>query len=103
MTPEASALYVESLLARLGKAINTGDLRDKGVEAQLSTLTGAVVTMGQKNQSLETYLVANKTLPANRIRAVGYGPNRPLAPETTPAGRAINRRIDVLITPSQTP
>ena len=234
MTPEASALYVESLLARLGKAINTGDLRDKGVEAQLSTLTGAVVTMERENQSLEkdnqdyqarianleqqfvglqgysreqeaakrklaaerafnerfnkvqryfrsdeaevykqgsqlvirmrgiqfpvgqatltpknytllskvqkaiqsfgqptvtieghtdstgsarmnqdlsqkraeavkTYLVANNTLPSNRIRAVGYGPNRPLAPETTPEGRAINRRIDVLIMPSLTP
>ena len=234
MTPEASALYVESLLVRLGKTMHTGDLRDKSVEDQLSTLTGAVETMGQKNQSLEkenqdyrtriadlekltvslqgysheqeaakrklsaerefnerfnkvqrffrhdeaevykqgnqliirmrgvqfpvgqatltpenytllskvqraiqtfgqpivtieghtdstgsvqtnqelsqkraeavkTYLVANNTLPENRIRAAGYGPDRPLAPNTTTEGRAINRRIDVLITPSQTP
>jgi OOP family OmpA-OmpF porin len=234
MTPEASALYVETLLARLGETMNTGDLRDKGVEAQLSTLTGVVESMEQKNQSLEkenknhqdqiaeleqqlsglqgfsreqeeakrklaaerefneqfnkvqryfrsdeaevykqgnqlvirlrgiqfpvgqatltpenynllskvqqaiqtfgqpmviieghtdstgsaqineelsqkraeavkTYLIANNTLPENRIQATGYGPNRPLAPETTPEGRAINRRIDVLITPSQTP
>jgi len=233
MSPEASALYVESLLARLGKTMNTGDLRDKGVEAQLTTLTGSFQTMGQKSQSLakenqsyqaeivtlkqqvaglqsysgeqemakrklaaerafnekfnkvqqyfgpdeaevykqggqlvirmrgiqfpvgqatltpenytllskvqqaiatfgqpmvtieghtdstgsaemnqelsqqraeavKTYLVANKTLPSNRIRATGYGPSRPLAPETTPEGRATNRRIDVLITPSQT-
>jgi OOP family OmpA-OmpF porin len=234
MTPEASALYVESLLARLGQTMNTGDLRDQDVEGQLGTLTGTVESMGQKNQSLEkenlnyqaqianmekqlaglqgysreqeaakrklaaerefnekfnkvqrffrpdeaevykqggqlvirmrgiqfpvgqatltpdnytllskvqqaigtfgqptvtieghtdstgsaqvnqelsqkraeavkTYLVANKTLPGNRIRAIGYGPSRPLAPETTPEGRAMNRRIDVLITPSQTP
>lgn len=53
MTPEASALYVETLLTRLGETMNTGDLRDKGVEAQLSTLTGVVESMGQKNQSLE--------------------------------------------------
>lgn len=233
MTPEASAIYVESLFGRLGKTMNTGDLRDKGVEAQLSALTGAVKTIQQKNQTLgndnqgyqaqiadfeqrlaglkglsqeqeaaknklkderefnelfnkvqryfrsdeaevykqgsqlvirmrgisfpvgqatltpdnytllskvqqaiqtfgqpvvtieghtdstgseqtnlalsqqradavKTYLVANKTLPANRIRAAGYGPSRPLAPNTTAEGRAINRRIDVLIKPSQT-
>ncbi|MCB2144997.1 MAG: OmpA family protein [Deltaproteobacteria bacterium] len=234
MSPEASALYVERLLARLGKTMNTGDLRDKDPEAQLSAMSVAVETMEQKNQSLakdnlnyqsqianleqqltglqgysreqeaakrklaaerefnekfnkvqrffrpdeaevykqggqlvirmrgiqfpvgqatltpenytllskvqqaigtfgqptvtieghtdstgsaqvnqelsqkraeavKTYLVANKTLPASRIRATGYGPSRPLAPETTPEGRAMNRRIDVLITPSQTP
>ena len=234
MTPEASALYVEGLLARLGKTMKTSDLRDKGVDAQIRAMTGSVESLEQKNQSLEknnqtyqariadlekqltglqgysreqeaakrklaaerdfnekfnnvqrffrpdeaevykqggrlvirmrgiqfpvgqatltpenytllskvqqaigtfgqptvtieghtdstgsaqmnqelsqkraeavkTYLVANKTLPANRIRATGYGPSRPLAPETTPEGRAMNRRIDVLITPSQTP
>ncbi len=234
MTPEASALYVESLLARLEKTMNTGDLRDKRIDDQLNAMTGAVDTLGQKKFSLEkdnqayqariatleqqlsglkgysqaqetakdklaaerafneqfnkvqrffrpdeaevykqgnqlvirmrgiqfpvgqatlspdnytllskvqqaiatfgqpivtveghtdstgsvqtnqelsqkraeavkTYLVANKTLPANRIRAAGYGPDRPLAPNTTTEGRAMNRRIDVLITPSQTP
>ena len=234
MTPEASALYVEGLLARLGKTMDTGDLRDQGIDGQLNAMIGSVESLTQKNQSLEkdnqayqariadlekqftglqgysreqeaakrklaaerefnekfnkvqrffrpdeaevykqggqlvirmrgiqfpvgqatltpdnytllskvqqaigtfgqptvtieghtdstgsaqmnqelsqnraeavkTYLVANKTLPANRIRATGYGPSRPLAPETTPEGRAMNRRIDVLITPSQTP
>jgi len=236
MTPEASALYVESLFERLGQPMNAGDLRDKGVEGQLSSLTGAVEAMEQQTKSLEkdnqgyqaraatleqqlsslkgysreqedarqklaaerefnekfkkvqrffrpdeadvykqggqlvirmrgikfpagqatltpgnyvllskvqqaiqtfgqptvtiegytdttegsgsaranqalsqkraevvkTYLVANKTLPANRIRAAGYGPDRPLAPNTTAEGRATNRRIDVLITPIKT-
>ena len=232
MTPEASAIYVEGLLAGLSKTIDAGDLRDQTVDAQVSALDGSVETMQQKNQNLDkanqgyqaqlatmeqqlsglkgysreqeaakeklaaerafnekfnkvqrffrpdeaevykqgnqlvirlrgiqfpvgkatltpenytllskvqkaiqtfgqpnvtieghtdstgsaqtnqdlsqkraeavkTYLVANKTLPANRIRATGYGPSRPLAPETTPEGRAMNRRIDVLFTPSQ--
>ena len=240
MSPEASALYVEGLLARLGETMNTGDMRDQDVETQLGSLTGAVETMGQKTLSLEkvnqdyqaqaahleqqlsslkgysreqeagnqklaaerefneqfnkvqryfrpdeadvykqgsqlvirmrgirfpvgqatltpenyvllskvqqairtfgqptvtieghtdttegdtassgsvkpdqtlsqeraevvkVYLIANNTLPSNRIRATGYGPDRPLAPNTTPEGRAINRRIDVLITPAST-
>ncbi len=256
MEPEASALYVENLLMRLSETLKTGDLRDKDVDAQISTLTETVETMGQKLQSLEkdnqmyqkriasleqnnqkqiagleqmyekqieglekrlvglqgysreqeaakqklaaerefneqfnkvqryfrsdeaevykqgnqlvirmrgiqfpvgqstlapenysllskvqqaihtfgkstviieghtdstgsaqknkelsqkraeaveAYLLANKTLPKNRIRATGYGPDRPLAPNTTTKGRAINRRIDVLITPFQKP
>lgn len=234
MTPESSAIYVENLLAQLGQALNTGDIRDKHVDAQLSTLAAAAGTMEQKNQALEkektnfqheitalehkltgvqgvsreqaiaksrlseesafneqfntvqryfdsdeaevykqsgnlvirlrgikfpvgqatltpenytllskvqraiqtfdqpkvtieghtdstgstqinqelsqkraeavkTYLVANKTLPENQIQAAGFGPNRPLAPNTAPEGRAINRRIDVLISPTQAP
>jgi outer membrane protein OmpA-like peptidoglycan-associated protein len=234
MTPEASALYLEALLARLEKTMDTGDLRDQGIDGQLNGMIGSVESLTQKNKSIEkdnqayqariasleqklsglkgysqaqetakdklaaerafneqfnkvqryfrpdeaevykqgnqlvirmrgiqfpvgqatlspdnytllskvqqaiatfgqptvtveghtdstgseqtnqelsqkraeavkTYLVANKTLPSNRIRATGYGPSRPLAPNTTTEGRAMNRRIDVLIAPSQTP
>ncbi len=232
MSPEASALYVETLFGSLGKALETGDIRNQSVEAQLNTLTGSADTAALKKRSLEeeiqnneakiedleqqlkglqgyasqqevakqrlaaerefnerfnevqryfrsneaevykqkgrlvirlrgiqfpvgkatlspdnynllskvqrsiqmfdqpkvtieghtdstgsaelnkklsqeraeavrTYLIANKTLPENQIRAVGYGPDRPLAPNTTEKGRAVNRRIDVLISPLQ--
>lgn len=53
----------------------------------------------KRAEAVKTYLVANKTLPESHIQATGYGPNRPLAPNTTPENRAINRRIDVVITP----
>jgi len=45
------------------------------------------------------YLIANRTLPADRIVAVGYGSIRPLASNKTAKGRAVNRRIDVIIKP----
>jgi len=45
------------------------------------------------------YLIANRTLPADRIAAVGYGSIRPLASNKTAKGRAVNRRIDVIIKP----
>lgn len=68
--------------------------------------TGSAQTnkeLSQKRaEAVKTYLVANRTLPENRIKATGYGPEKPLAPNTTAEGRAMNRRIDVLITPSQT-
>jgi outer membrane protein OmpA-like peptidoglycan-associated protein len=32
-----------------------------------------------------------------RLEARGYGPDRPVAPNTTPEGRALNRRTEMLI------
>ena len=45
-------------------------------------------------------LVANGTLPYDKIIAVGYGSMRPLATNATEKGRAINRRIDITISPA---
>jgi outer membrane protein OmpA-like peptidoglycan-associated protein len=53
----------------------------------------------QRAESVRDYLVANKTLPETKILAVGYGSKRPLASNETEEGRAINRRIDVVISP----
>ena len=53
----------------------------------------------QRAEAVMEYLIANKTLPSDKIMAVGYGSVRPLASNKTSEGRAINRRIDVVITP----
>jgi OOP family OmpA-OmpF porin len=53
----------------------------------------------QRAEAVRQYLVANGVLPFDKIIAVGYGSMRPLASNATEAGRAMNRRIDVTITP----
>ena len=53
----------------------------------------------QRAEAVREYLVANRTLPYDRIMAVGYGSMRPLASNETAEGRAINRRIDVIVKP----
>lgn len=53
----------------------------------------------QRAEAVRHFFVANGTLPAEKILAVGYGSRRPLSANTTPEGRAINRRIDVIISP----
>ncbi|WP_305042213.1 OmpA family protein [Geoalkalibacter sp.] len=53
----------------------------------------------QRAEAVRHFFVANGTLPAEKILAVGYGSRRPLALNTTPEGRAVNRRIDVIISP----
>jgi len=53
----------------------------------------------QRSESVRQYLLANKTLSYDRIVAVGYGSSKPLASNATEEGRAVNRRIDVIIKP----
>ena len=55
----------------------------------------------RRAQAVREYFVANGTLPQERIIADGCGSRRPLAPNETEEGRAINRRIDVIISPIQ--
>lgn len=53
----------------------------------------------ERAEAVRAYLIANSTLAANRIQAAGRGSDRPVAPNDSAQGRAMNRRIDVLITP----
>lgn len=50
--------------------------------------------------SVRSYLV-QQGVDANRLVAVGYGASRPVADNGTVAGRAQNRRVEVLIVPEQ--
>lgn len=95
-----------TLLSKVQKAINTFDQPMVTIEGHTDSTGAKTVNqeLSQKRaQAVKTYLVANNTLPEFRIRAAGYGPDRPLAPNTTAKGRAINRRIDVLIMPGKRP
>ncbi len=51
-------------------------------------------------ESVRSYLI-QRGVEANRIDAVGYGFSRPIADNSTAAGRAQNRRVEVLIIPAQ--
>jgi len=49
--------------------------------------------------SVVQYILANSSVDPNKITGVGYGEDRPVATNDTEEGRALNRRIDVVITP----
>lgn len=54
----------------------------------------------QRAESVRQYLVGNGVLQDETVVAVGYGSTHPIADNATNEGRAINRRIDVIVTPS---
>jgi flagellar motor protein MotB len=49
------------------------------------------------------YLLAQTHLPGNRFTAVGRADTAPSASNTTEAGRAQNRRIEIILLPLEEP
>jgi len=90
------------LLSRVQKAIGKVKKPEVVIEGHTDS-TGSDAANQKLSQdradAVREYLIANATVPPEKILAVGYGSTRPLASNATEEGRAINRRIDVLITP----
>jgi OOP family OmpA-OmpF porin len=91
-----------SLLSKAQRAIRTFAQPNLVIEGHTDS-TGSEVRNQHLSQrraeAVRAYLVANGTLPMDKIIAVGYGSKRPLASNKTEEGRAVNRRIDVIIKP----
>jgi outer membrane protein OmpA-like peptidoglycan-associated protein len=65
------------------------DASGEGAANQQLSERRAFAVMQSLRQSL--------SIPADRIKAIGYGSEKPIAGNNTPEGRAKNRRIDILI------
>jgi OOP family OmpA-OmpF porin len=91
-----------ALLTKVQKAIRTFGKPDLIIEGHTDS-TGSPaknqLLSESRAESVRQYLIANKTLPAEKIRAQGFGSSRPLVSNETSEGRAINRRIDIIIVP----
>jgi outer membrane protein OmpA-like peptidoglycan-associated protein len=51
----------------------------------------------KRAMKVREYLVAYQNIPAGGITAEGMGPNQPVATNASEAGRALNRRIEVIV------
>lgn len=54
----------------------------------------------KRADSVRTYLVQHG-IPSEIIKAQGYGPDRPIADNKTPEGRANNRRVEIVVSPAE--
>ncbi|RQW06352.1 OmpA family protein, partial [candidate division KSB1 bacterium] len=50
----------------------------------------------ERAEAVRQYLLANTHRNSSQIKAIGYGESKPLASNETTAGRAANRRVDVV-------
>jgi OOP family OmpA-OmpF porin len=90
------------LLSKVQRAIRTFGEPDLVIEGHTDSTGTSTLNdhlSQQRAEAVKEYFSANNTLPKDKIVAVGYGSKRPLASNETSEGRAINRRIDVIISP----
>lgn len=92
----------KSLLEKVGRALALFEDFDVIIEGHTDNLGSDQVNEAlseHRAEAVRHYLVMNHNLPYDRMIAVGYGASRPLAANTTEAGRAVNRRIDLIVIP----
>lgn len=88
------------LLGTLRSAIHAFGEPDVVIEGHTDS-SGSVAANERLSQrradAVRAYFVANEAIRPEKVMAIGYGAERPLSKNDTPVGRAINRRIDVII------
>lgn len=76
------------------KILIEGHTDSKGSEASNMALSRS------RAESVQAYL-ASRGIPMDRMSAIGIGPSRPVADNTSPEGRANNRRVEIIVQPGE--
>ncbi|HKO93664.1 MAG TPA: OmpA family protein, partial [Polyangiaceae bacterium] len=90
-------------LAQVAQALKDGDTESKIVVEGHTDATGSTASNEQlsmkRAEAVRDALVSDG-VPAERITVMGYGESRPLADNASPAGRATNRRVEIVVQPA---
>ncbi len=101
--PESTAVLSEvnfPLLAKVQKVIGKFENSTIVVEGHTDSKGGKaknLILSEKRAQAVREYLVSNDTVAPDRIQAIGYDFQKPIATNKTAIGRAQNRRVDILI------
>lgn len=90
-----------SLLAKVQKVIGDIGARQVHIEGHTDSSGGKQLNdelSTKRAESVQSYLISNNNVPAEKITAAGYGYTKPIATNKTAKGRAQNRRVDIIIT-----
>jgi outer membrane protein OmpA-like peptidoglycan-associated protein len=90
------------LLAKVEKAIDVFPRSELIIEGHTDSFGGDELNQKLSQEravSVQQYMVNAMRIPTYRLIATGYGETRPVASNETEAGRARNRRIDIIIKP----
>ncbi len=91
------------LLAKVEKAIDIFPRSELVIEGHTDSHGGDELNQKlsqERAESLQQYMINAMRIPSYRVIATGYGETNPVANNETAAGRAKNRRIDVVIKPN---
>ncbi|MGB5629295.1 MAG: OmpA family protein [Woeseiaceae bacterium] len=91
------------LLAKVEKAIDVFPRSEIIIEGHTDSHGGDDLNQElsqERAESVQQYMINAMRIPSYRLIATGYGETRPVASNETSAGRARNRRIDIVIKPA---
>jgi len=91
------------LLAKVEKAIDVFPRSELTIEGHTDSFGGDDLNQKlsqERAESVQQYMINAMRIPTYRLIATGYGETRPVANNETEAGRARNRRIDIVIKPT---
>ena len=94
------------LLAKVEKAIDIFPRSELIIEGHTDSHGGDELNhklSQERAESLQQYMINAMRIPSYRVIATGFGETNPVANNETAAGRAKNRRIDIVIKPNLDP
>jgi outer membrane protein OmpA-like peptidoglycan-associated protein len=95
--PDAAKAQIDDLIAKL-KADPRGNYVE--IEGHTDSIGNAAVNerLGQaRAEAVKRYLYEQHQVPLHKINVISYGKEKPIAPNTTKAGRAQNRRVVIRV------
>ncbi|MCC7383441.1 MAG: OmpA family protein [Deltaproteobacteria bacterium] len=72
-------------------------LRIEGNTDSTGKREGNIELSEKRAEAVKAYLLKAFQIPAERFQTLGHGPDKPVAPNTTEAGRQLNRRTDIKV------
>lgn len=95
----AQSLPILSRVSEVAKSLNATDIKVEGHTDSLGSATANKTLSESRAESVATYLKSNGFSEIN-VEAEGLGFEKPIATNKSKDGRAQNRRVDIIITPS---
>jgi outer membrane protein OmpA-like peptidoglycan-associated protein len=93
-------LLVDKIVAAIGMFPGS-DVRVEGHTDNTGSADANLRLSRRRAETVAVLLEPKLGLPEGTIAIEGYGPDKPVALNSTPEGRALNRRIDVVIGPAR--
>ena len=87
-------------IKKLGEFMQTYPTTTTVIEGHTDSVGSATLNKGlsqRRADAVRDYLIKNYNIDGNRIKAVGYGSERPVADNATAEGRQLNRRTEAAI------
>lgn len=97
----AQSYPILSRVSEVAKSLNATDIKVEGHTDSLGSATANKTLSESRAESVATYLKSNGFSDIN-VEAEGLGFEKPIATNKSKDGRAQNRRVDIIITPSGT-